>query len=109
MTLRRDDTGRVLLDGIIYASPHLSEIRPERGRRRDRCDVRIPYYPKGRHVVSGPDYAWCGEIARYRRGEQGLCLFHAGMVYAIRNLKDLDDRALEVVGLYGITADGKWK
>lgn len=100
---------RIVLDDYLYAPVTFYRIRPERGRRRDRCDVRIPYYPKGRHIVSGPDYAWCGEIARWKRGDQVLCDFHAGVLYAIRNVDGANEKTFESIGIYGITVDGKWK
>lgn len=48
------------------------------GGKRPRCSVRPPTY-EGRHVASGPDYGTCDAIGHWKRGEQHLCDFHAGI------------------------------
>lgn len=99
MSVEKDNDGRIKLPWLIGGNhkPYISMTRIvyDTGRRRPRCDARIPYYPEERHPVSGPDYGWCAEIARWKRGAQNVCDFHAGMIEA----GERPD---------GITYDGKW-
>lgn len=73
-----DSEGRLIVDTMHYVQrspgPSLWRItNNDKGRRR-RCDVRI----KGGH--KGYTWYWCAGIARWRRGEQEVCDFHAGMI-----------------------------
>lgn len=53
------------------------------GGRRPRCVVRPPInVPDQRHVT----YDWCDQIGYWKRGEQHLCHFHAGIAAALDDI-----------------------
>lgn len=76
--------------------------------RRPRCSVRPPTYD-GRHVASGPGYGWCGSIGRWKRGEQHLCEFHAGVAATLDVIdQQVHPKRPHVLGLADPIGLGRW-